>query len=94
MSNPVLYNVDTRESLGLTLTMQDGDTVTINTNKGQKSILLNRGGVTTNIINRLVRGSSWFQIASGENTFTYTVADDLTANLTVTFQHTDRYEGV
>ena len=92
VSNPVLYNVDTRESLGLTL--QDGDTVTINTNKGQKSILLNRGGVTTNIINRLVRGSSWFQIASGENTFTYTVADDLTANLTVTFQHTDKYEGV
>ena len=50
--------------------------------------------MTTNIINRLVRGSSWFQIASGENTFTYTVADDLTANLTVTFQHTDKYEGV
>ena len=71
VSNPVLYNVDTRESLGLALTMQDGDTV-----------------------NRLVRGSSWFQIASGENTFTYTVADDLTANLTVTFQHTDKYEGV
>ena len=94
VSNPVLYNVDTRESLGLTLTMQDGDTVTINTNKGRKSVLLNRGGVTTNIINRLVRGSSWFQIASGANTFTYTVADDLTTNLTVTFRHTDKYEGV
>lgn len=94
VSNPVLYNVDTRESMGLSLTMQDGDTVTINTNKGQKRILLNRDGVTTNIINRLVRGSSWFQISSGENTFTYTVADDLVANLNVIFQHTDKYEGV
>lgn len=94
VSNPILYNVDTRESMGLSLTMQDGDTVTINTNKGQKRILLNRDGVTTNIINRLVRGSSWFQISSGENTFTYTVANDLVANLNVIFQHTDKYEGV
>lgn len=93
VTNPVLYNVDTRESLGLNITMQDGDTITINTNKGQKSILLNRDGVTTNIVNNLVRGSTWFQIASGENTFTYET-EDVSTNLTVTFQHTNKYEGV
>ncbi len=91
--NPRIYNVDTNEFFGLDITMQAGDLVTINTNKGRKSVSLRREGSTENIINSIRRGSSWFQIASGENTFTYE-ADNAVENLVCTFRYTDKFEGV
>lgn len=91
--NPRIYNVDTNEFFGLDITMQAGDLVTINTNKGRKSVSLRREGSTENIINSIRRGSSWFQIASGENTFTYE-ADTAVENLVCTFRYTDKFEGV
>ena len=67
--------------------------VTINTNKGQKSVTLRREGSTENIINSIQRGSSWFQIGSGETTFTYE-AGTAVENLVCTFRYTDKFEGV
>lgn len=91
--NPKIFNVETRESLILNITLQDGDLVTINTRQGEKAITLLRDGVTTNLIGSLEQGSSWFMLAPGDNVFT-TAADSLAENMLVTFTVTDQFEGV
>lgn len=91
--NPTIYNVDTRESFGLNLTIMAGDVVRINTNSGQKSVTLTRDGVTTNQINKVLRQSVWLTLAMGDNQFTYTATTGL-ESLFVVFTHRTRYEAV
>lgn len=76
-----IYNIKTGEKMVLdtdkleTLTGDKiiyGDTITINTVKGNKYIHLLRNGVTTNILNILGKDSDWFQLAKGDNLFAYT----------------------
>jgi hypothetical protein len=69
--NPRIYNVDTREMIGLNFTMQSGDVIRISTVSGEKYVKLTRGGVETNIINNLMKNPSWLQIPVGESNFTY-----------------------
>lgn len=91
--NPKIYNVETRESLILNVTLKDGDLITINTRQSEKAITLLRDGVTSNLIGSLEQGSTWFTLQPGDNVFT-TAADTLVENMLVTFTITDQYEGV
>lgn len=50
-----------------------GDTIIINTTKGDKSITLIRDGVATNILNCVDRDSKWFTLQKGDNIFSYAV---------------------
>lgn len=77
----VIYNTGTRERMILdtdklaTLTGEgivQGDEITISTVKGDKYIRLLRNGVQYNILNILDKNSDWFQLAKGDNIFTYT----------------------
>ena len=90
---PKIYNVDTGELFILNTTLQDGDLVTINTRRGEKSITLLRAGVTSNLIGSLADGSTWFELIPGDNVFTV-AADSLVENMIVTFSLIDQYEGV
>ena len=63
--NPKVVNADTGEYIGINDTLSANDEVIINTNKGQKSIKKN--GV--NIINKIMTGSTFLQLESGENAF-------------------------
>lgn len=49
----------------------NGDTITICTVKGHKSITLLRNGVETNILNVLGKDAEWFQLSRGDNEFAY-----------------------
>ena len=69
--NPRIYNVDTREMIGLNFTMLSGDMIRISTVTGEKSVKLFRRGEETNIINSLMDHPVWLQIPVGESTFTY-----------------------
>lgn len=91
--NPTIYHVGTREFFGLKLNLQFGDEVTINTNRGNKSVTLLRGNTETNIINSIVKGNTWFTLYAGDNVFTYD-CDEGAANLYITFEHSNQYEGV
>lgn len=91
--NPKIYNEDTNEYFILNVEMQEGDDIVINTNKGEKGVTHTKNGVTTNIINAIEYGSSWFQIEPGDNMFLYT-ADAYPENLRCTFVHSDCYGGV
>lgn len=91
--NPKIYNEDSGEYFILNVEMHAGDDIIINTNKGEKGVTHIIDGVTTNIINKIQSGSSWFQIEPGDNMFLYT-ADEYPENLYCTFIHSNKYGGV
>lgn len=83
---PTITNATTGESFGLDKTMQSGDKITINTRRGEKSVILTRNGQTTNIINDITAGSRWVSIIPGTNALTISVASgagNLSAKVTL-----------
>ena len=97
-----IFNVGTRESMSLSserlaaLTgsaLKAGDEVTISTIKGHKFITLLRDGVSTNILNCLNRDADWFQLAKGDNIFTFTATTG-SVNLQFKIKSKVVYEGV
>lgn len=101
-SNVTIYNASTREVMRInTDKLADltgdgivaGDEITIKTTKGDKSITLLRGGVTTNILNCLDKNADWFQLVKGDNVFVYT-AETGNSNLQFRIENRVIYEGV
>lgn len=88
-----ISNADTSDYMYLDVTMNEGDVIKINTNKGQKSIIMISDGVETNIINKLGGSSTWLQLESGFNNFTYST-DSSDQFLKVEFDYNHQYEGV
>ena len=91
-TNPTLYNAETDEYMQIQGEIQNGDKITITTKTGNKTVTLEREGVTTNIINRLVSGSTWLMLREGLNRF-YLRGTGL-QNLKVKIIHTNAYLGV
>ncbi len=91
--SPTLYNADTDEYLQISGDILAGDIITVTTKTGNKTVILEREGVTTNIINRLVSGSTWLTLREGENKFYLRAASGL-RNLKVRLIHRNAYLGV
>lgn len=77
----VIYNITTGEHMDISTAKLEamtgsaivlGDTITINTRDGDKSIMLMREGRKINILNCLDRNSDWFTLTAGDNVFAYT----------------------
>lgn len=91
---PTIYNVLTNEYIKINGTLYAGDTLTINTNTGQKRIqITDAQGNTVNILHRLVRGSTWLQVKPGDNYISYS-ADEGEENMLVSLRHSDLFVGV
>lgn len=90
-----LLNETTGETFELDYSFSDGDTVIINTNKGEKSVRLIRNAVEYNLFSALVRGSTFFQLQIGDNYFSY-LADGgaENQNVFVTLSRYDTFRGV
>lgn len=71
----LIKNTSTGETLTLNYLFQSNDKVTINTNKGHKSIKLVRNAETINIFSAIERSSAFFQLNIGDNFFSYLVDD-------------------
>lgn len=91
--NPKIYNVETRESFILDLEMSEGDVITINTRQKEKTVVMVSNGIENNVIGKMRKDSSWFQLLPGDNIFTYD-ADEFPENLTCTFTFIEQYGGV
>jgi len=90
-----IQNTETGEFLELDYEFLEGDEVIINTNLGQKSITLIRNGISSNLFIALVKGSTFFQLALGDNFFGFTLnegADD--GYVSILFKHYTVYRGV
>lgn len=94
VSNPKIFNYVTQDYIGLSISMQAGDLITLNTNAGQKKATLLRSGVETNIFNSVIKNSTWLQLEPNGSTFVYEVGTGNATNLMVTFKHFNLYEGV
>jgi len=77
----------------MNITMQAGDSITINTRQGEKSVTLHRAGTDINLIGNMQRNSTWFVLQPGDNIFT-TAADDGAENMMIVFTVIDQYQGV
>ena len=91
--NPTIYNALTDEYMQISGDIQKGDVITTTTKTGNKTVLLKREGVVTNIINRLVSGSTWLNLKAGENKF-YVRASEGLSSLKVRLIHRNAYLGV
>ena len=91
--NPTIYNAATDEYMQILGDIKDGDVITITTKTGNKTVTLEREGVVTNIINRLVSGSTWLTLKQGENKF-YVRASEGLSSLKVRLIHRNAYLGV
>lgn len=91
--HPTIYNVETSEKIKVLIEMHEGDTLTINTNSGQKSVAKMSQGESTNCINDLEYDSKWLQLESGDNIFLYT-ADEYPQNLSCRIIYSNKFEGV
>lgn len=91
--NPIIYDVLKGIYIALNLTMQPLDTIIINTNIGEKSITLIRGGKSSNAMGYMRRDSKWFVFEAGDNVYTYD-CDSGSNNLQITFTTPLLYSGV
>lgn len=94
VSNPKIFNYITRDFIGLNYAMVEGDLITIDTRKGNRTAVLLRNGVETNIFNYVMKGSTWLQLDAEGSTFVYEVTGGILGDLLVTFNHYNLYEGV
>ncbi len=94
VSNPKIFNYATQEFIGLKVSMQAGDLITLDTRQGRKTATLLRNGVETNIFNYVIQNSTWLQLDANGSTFVYEVETGSTADLAVLFKHNNLYEGV
>lgn len=93
VKNPKIYNRETAEYFGLNFEMQVGDVITVNTQRGSKSIKLLREGTEYNLFNYLMSGSTFLNLSVGDNLFVYE-AEEGTTYLDITYKHQDQFEGV
>ena len=73
--------------------IKKGDTITINTERGNKSIHLQRNGETFNIFNCLGKKSDWLTLSRGDNLFAYR-AETGGENLQFRIENKTAYTGV
>ena len=96
LSNPSLFNVNTREFIKINKEMVAGEKIIINTNYGKKKIIQNLNGIETDILNYLDivgGGDTFLQLDVGDNLFRYN-ADSNLDNLEVNIYFTQQYLGV
>ena len=84
-------------NLGMAFQIKDdiltGDVITVTTKTGNKTVTLTRNGVDSNILNRLVSGSTWLTLKEGTNTFRVEAVRGV-KKLRVTLMHRNSYLGV
>lgn len=90
-----IKNTQTGESFILNYSFLENDRIIIDTNKGQKSVVLTRNGVTSNLFSAVRKGSTFFQLTIGDNFFGYTADNGSSDDLVhIVFEHYNIYRGV
>lgn len=90
-----MNNVTTGEIFTLEYAFAARDRVMIDTNKGNKSVVLQREAVTFNLFTAVKKGSTFFQLEAGDNQFGYTVdGGNSDSAVWITFRHYPLYGGV
>lgn len=81
--HPVIYDKD-RNFFGVNVTVSKGETLVINTIKGQKSVTMNG----QNLISKIDNGSKWLELALGSNEFSlqFDYGDETSAYMRIRYK--------
>lgn len=94
VTNPILKNTKTNETMKLNYSMSLGDQIIVNTYDNEKSIIhVDSSGTETNITNSLVFGTKFLQAPNGVNKYV-TDADSGSSNLDCSISYYNYYEAV
>ena len=85
--NPIMYLNSPDNFIGIDDTLEKGDIVVINTERGYKDILKNG----TSILSKITQGSTFIQLGLGTNTFTISSADGKTDNVYFSISYKQKY---
>ena len=86
VTNPVIY-ASVTDYIGVDVTMQAGEKIIITTTKGNKDIT--KDGIS--LIDKIKQGSTWLQLAIGDNTFTISSDDEALDNMYFEIIYSQRY---
>lgn len=86
VTNPVIY-ASVTDYIGVDVTMQAGEKIIITTQKGNKDIT--KDGIS--LIDSIRQGSTWLQLAVGDNTFTISSDDEALDNMYFEIIYSQRY---
>lgn len=89
-----IVNSTTQEYFGINYSFQAEDMLTINTVSGQLGVNVVRAGATTDLLNNVTGGSSWFKLPVGPNNFTFDLATGSVLNVEIVFAVANLYGGV
>ena len=92
VTNPSLFNINTREYIKVNKTMVAGEIIKIVTITGKKKVLQNLNGIEINIMNLLDLDSEFLQLSPGDNLFRYN--PDNINNLEISIYYNPAYLGV
>lgn len=92
VTNPIIYDVN-GNFFGVgygtkPVTLEAGETISINTTSGELSVTKNN---STSLFNYVVPRSTWLQLETGENTFRIDNADHSTGNMAFSLIYKQRY---
>jgi len=95
VSSLLIRNTRNGQTITINHSFIENDKLIINTNKGEKSVKLIRNGVTTNLLSKIARGSTFFVLDPGDNLFNY-LADNGDHNeiVFILFRYNTIYRGV
>ena len=93
VSDIIIYNLSTNESMGIKGDLQALDDIVICTIRNKKTARLLRHGIYTNILNKLSKDSDWFELQKGDNIIAYT-AEKGVENLQFSVKTKVLYEGI
>ncbi len=93
VSDIIIYNLSTNESMGIKGDLQALDDIVICTVRNKKTARLLRHGIYTNILNKLSKDSDWFELQKGDNIIAYT-AEKGVENLQFSVKTKVLYEGI
>lgn len=93
VKNPLIVNATTGQQMKLLIVINEGDHITVNTERGDKSIVLERNGEKTNVLNTLDDTSEWLRLVPGSNRINYN-ADSGADNMLITIKCPILYGGV
>jgi len=89
-----VYNAVTNEYFKVAGTINAGETATIDTRSGRKRLTITRTtGETVNALHMRAEGSTWLQLAVGDNYIAYT-ADAGVSAMSVSVEHNNLFVGV
>lgn len=94
-TTPTLTLSNNNKTMVLTNSFLSGDIVTVNTNRGSRSITLNRGGVITSLLGKLSSTSPWLELHAQTNTMkVYGALPDNVIASVKRLEYTTAYWGV